>query len=100
MDKGIHILRVDEAVTWGILEALIISFIRERTKEKAEKDIDFRDGVYWYRCSLPSFHAQIPYASEFRIKNALYRLAKRGKVLVRPCDINSTDRTSWYALND
>ena len=96
----VHSFVVDDAVQYGIVEAIVLYNLRFWIAKNKAKGKNLRDGKTWTYNSQRAFAELFPYLSEGKIQRALAKLEKDEVILKRNYNKVRYDRTSWYAVAD
>lgn len=91
---------VDDAIKYGILEAVILYWLKVCTKEAdSEGDESFiHDGRYFFRCSIKELKDRFGEASESQIRHALKHLVEKRAIVEGNYNESKYDHTKWYAV--
>ena len=95
-----HSFDIDEALTYGILEAVLLNNIKFWIAKNKGNTKHFYDGCYWTYNSAKAFCSLFPYASQQQIQRALKRLEDLGAIRTGNFNPNPYDRTKWYSIVD
>ena len=94
----VHSFEVDEAVKYGIAEAVLLSNIRHwLTYHKANKS-NIHDGYVWTFNSAQAFSELFPYISRRQIARHLKSLCDAGVLMTGNYNERRYDRTTWYTM--
>lgn len=94
----VHSFEVDEAVKYGIEEAVLLSNIRHwLTYHKANKT-NIYDGYVWTFNSAKAFAELFPYMSQHTVNRSLKKLCDAGVLMTGNYNERRYDRTTWYTI--
>lgn len=91
-----HSFEVWMAQELGVRAALVYECLHSLCSEKAMRNADYHDGLFWVRISYKDFNKIFPYMSEDTICRALRKLKNEGLIVVAHYDENN-GTTNWYA---
>lgn len=94
-----HFFDTDDAVKYGVTEAIILANIRYWIAKNEANERHFYNGRYWTYNSYKAFAALFPYLSESQIKRAIHNLEEKGAISSGNFNSNVYDKTKWYSLN-
>lgn len=95
-----HNFNVENAVEFGIQEAIIINNLYYWIQKNESNNKHFYDGRYWTYNSAKAFCSLFPYLSQSQITRILKKLEDKDIILKGNYNQNSYDRTNWYAFSD
>lgn len=91
---------VEDAVKYGISEAIIIQNFRYWINQNKANNRNFYDGNFWTYNSITALTKLFPFFSKRQIENTLNSLVNQGVLLKGNYNENQYDRTCWYAFKD
>lgn len=93
-----HVFDIDDAVKYGVDEAIILSNLRFwLTKNKANKK-HIHDGYVWTYNSSSAYSVLFPYWSANKIQKTLKKMEDKGIVISGNYNKMKYDRTKWYSM--
>jgi len=90
---------VDDAVKYGVDEAIILSNIRYWVFTNQAKNHNFKLGKYWTYNSAEALTRLYPFWTRRKIARLLQRLEASGAIISSK-DTEGGDQTKWYTTND
>ena len=96
----IHSFDIDDAVSYGILESVLLYNIRFWVAKNEANNRHSYMGKHWTYNSAKAFCHLFPYVSQQQIQRALKRLEEQGAIEVGNFNTNPYDHTKWYTLTD
>lgn len=91
---------VEEAVKYGVKEAILINNLRFWILKNKANEKHFYDGRYWTYNSCKAFAKLFPFWGEATIKRIIQSLKEQGVILTGNYNKSTYDRTNWYAFVD
>lgn len=96
----IHSFDIDDAVKYGMTEAVILYNLRFWIEKNKANNKHFHDGRYWTYNSVKAFEELFPYLTYRNIRSAIEKLEKLNVIITGNFNQSSYDRTRWFALFD
>lgn len=93
-----HIFDVEEAIEYGVVEAIVIQYFRFFIKMNRANNHNFYDGRTWTYNSNKAFLEYWPYLTAGQIRAVLERLKKMNVIMTGNYNANRLDQTLWYAF--
>lgn len=90
----------DEAVKYGLDEAIMIANLRFWIKKNKSSRKHFHDGHYWTYNSSEAFTELFPFWNAQKIKRILLSLKEQNVIITGNYNKSPFDRTNWYAFTD
>lgn len=94
-----HHFNTEDAVRYGIGEAIILYNIRFWIEKNKANNKHFHDGEYWTYNSTKAFSDLFPYFTENQIRRLLESLIKQGVIKIGNYNTSSYDRTRWFCVS-
>ena len=99
---GRYSLEIELVRELGISTAAVYDRLYDLCHEKAERNADCHDGLFWVRIPVKDFHRVFPFLSTPTIAKALRRLREEGLVRVGHYDGAGIrggrgSSSNWYA---
>jgi len=95
-----HFFIVEEAVNFGIEEAIILNNIRFWIDKNEANNKHFHDESYWTYNSYAAYALLFPYMTINQIKRAITNLENKGIIESGNYNTSPYDKTKWYRLKD
>lgn len=80
----------------GVSTAAVYERLHDLCEEKARRNADYHDGLFWVRLPHSDFPGVFPYLSSTTVSKALRKLRDEGLVMVGHYD-ETNGVTNWYA---
>lgn len=91
-----HSFEVELANKVGIRAAVIYECLHDLCAEKARRDADYHDGLFWVKMPMSLLRRIFPYMSENTITRSIKKLKAEGLVMVDHYD-EDNGTANWYA---
>lgn len=100
---GRHALESDLAREFGVATAAVYDRLYELCREKAERNADSHDGLFWARIPSKDFPRAFPFPSSNTVVRSLGKLRDEGLAIVGHYGKEASHGTgsplaNWYAL--
>lgn len=92
-----HAFAVDNAVRYGVREAVILNFF---AKDTAFEQAHGATGTIWLRYTLDALVRLFPYMTIDQMRTTLNNLVKKGAIIKKQVAESPRDRTMFYALTE
>jgi hypothetical protein len=96
----VHLFRVDDAVSYGIVGAILLQGLRTWLDVNLAKRHNIRNGRVWTYNTAEDFTNYHPYLSPRQARYHLQNLEDEGIVLTGRFNKKGYDRTLWYSINE
>lgn len=96
----IHSFDIEDAVKYGMTEAVILYNLRFWIEKNKANNKHFHDGRYWTYNSVKAFEELFPYLTYRNIRSSIEKLERLGVIITGNFNQSSYDRTRWFALFD
>jgi hypothetical protein len=97
-------MQVDDAILYGVPEAMLLNFLRHNIGEKKNNPTEnlkyYKDGKFWYYNSKRKFAAFFPYWTEKQLRTLLSNLIESKILITGNFNKKAYDKTIWYTIND
>jgi len=100
MKVQVHAFSPQDALEYGINEAILLSAIRFWVATNKANGRNEKHGVYWVYNSVKAWAKLFPYMSTKQINLALENLVEQGAIVKAKHSNNKFDRTCWYTILD
>jgi hypothetical protein len=100
MMAAVHLYYTQFAMDYGLVEAIILTFMCYGIEKNMKNNRHFHDGRYWIYNSVQAFYEIYPYVTKGKIRGALNKLVKKGVLFVGNFNKQKYDRTKWYSISD
>ena len=94
-----HHFNVELATVFGVEKAIIIHNLYFWINHNAKNKVHIHDGSVWTFNSSSAFAKLFPYIKERTISRYLVELEKSNIIITGNYNINSFDKTKWYAFS-
>lgn len=98
--QSMHHFRVEDAVSYGVDKAVILSNLRFWLTKKRDSKTHSYDGYYWVYNTAKELAELFPYFTQSKVQRLLKQLEEDGVLLVGNYNKVKYDRTRWYSLNE
>jgi hypothetical protein len=96
----IHCFDVDNAVKYGLDEAIFIENIRLWLNTNQAAKRNFYEGKYWTYNTAEAYAVLFPYWNAMKVHRLTKSLEDQGVLQVGHFNSNSYNRTKWYSFTD
>lgn len=93
-----HIFNIQDAVDYGIEEAIILYNIRFWLDKNLANNSNIHDGEVWTYNSVKAWAKLFPYMSESKISKTLTKMEEKGLIISGNYNKAKYDRTKWYSI--
>lgn len=98
--QSMHHFRVEDAVSYGVDKAVILSNLRFWLTKKRDSNTHNYDGHYWVYNTAKELAEIFPYFTQSKVQRLLKQLEEDGVLLVNNYNKVKYDRTRWYSLSE
>lgn len=95
-----HVFSPKIAQMVGVEEAVFLQNIYFWTLKNFANQKNFHDGRHWTYNSVKAFAILFPYWTDQQLRRIISNCVNKGLLLTGNYNMNSYDRTGWYALSD